>query len=161
MELFFAQNHAPMTHLPIATSILAAVAAMAAVVFPNKKEITWAWAILAIIALVTCIPAVFTGLFAAVGRFYIESPGLIPDTPENDPIALHQRLGIIGFVLALILAYLGIRQLRGKASNRYVMLFLSVALAIVWGYGGHLGGKGLWSPETFPAYEHLLEDTAD
>jgi uncharacterized membrane protein len=162
MELLFAENHPPMTHFPIATSILAAVALIASVIFKSKqKELTWAWAILSIIAFITCVPAIVTGMSAAIGRMWTDSIGFVPNIPENDPIALHQRLGIAGAILALITAYLGYRHLRGKTNNRILVLFFSVALAIIWSYGGHLGGKTAWSAETFPAYQHLLEDNAE
>ncbi len=157
MELFLAQNHAPMTHLPIACSILAALAAIAAFVY-KKPELTWAWAVLAIIAFLTVFPAIVTGIYAAIGRMYLEHPGLVQDIPENDPIAWHQRLGISGAILALVLAFLGIRRLRGKENNRIVVLLFSLALAIVWGIGGHLGGKTSWSADSFPGLEQHVED---
>ena len=94
---------------------------------------------------------------AAIGRMYTDSVGLVADTPDNAPIALHQRLGIAGAIIALVNAFLGFRHVRGKINNQILVLCFSLALAIVWGYGGHLGGKSSWSPETFPAYEQLLE----
>jgi uncharacterized membrane protein len=160
MELFFAQNHAPMTHIPIACAILATIAAIANL-FYQRKELTWAWAMLVIIAFLAAFPAIITGTFAAVGRFYLEQPGIVENIPDNDPIAIHQRLGIAGAVIALILAIFGVRRLKGKENNRILILVFSLALAILWGYGGHLGGKTSWAPDTFPQYEYMLEDTGD
>src|SRR5512145_28750 len=120
MELFLAQNHAPMTHFPIVISMLAAMAAVASFIY-KKPQLTWAWAILAVMAFLVAVPSIVTGIYAAIGRMYLEHPGIVQDIPDNDPIALHQRLGIAGTVLALVLAFLGIRRLRGKENNRILV----------------------------------------
>ncbi|MAT39032.1 MAG: hypothetical protein CL946_05450 [Ectothiorhodospiraceae bacterium] len=160
MELFLAQNHAPLTHIPIAASILAALAAIASL-FYKKQELTWMWAILAIVAFVACIPTIVTGVLAAIGRFYIEEGFIVPDTPENADIRLHQQLGSIGAIVALIGAVLGVRRLMGKMPNKILVVAVSLTLAVMWGIGGHMGGKALWAPETFPAYEDMLPDDSD
>lgn len=155
MMLFLAQNHSAMTHLPIASSILGAVAAIA-VLFVSRKEIVWSWAVLSIVAFLTAIPTLTTGIAAAKGRInedgkpYIQS-GLIVDwVPENTRVARHQVLGVSGFAIAAILAVLGIARLRGRNPNKYVIAILALLLALLWGIGGHLGGEELWGSDTFP-----------
>ncbi len=157
MELFLAQNHSAMTHLPIASAILAAIAALAAF-FLRRKEIALFCAVLSIAAFVTVLPAVVTGIAAAKGRFnddgkpYIQSGVIVGDLPANARIFRHQMLGSIGTGVALILAIFGVSSLRGRNPNRYLVAVLAVLLALLWGIGGHLGGRELWGPGTFPAF---------
>ena len=155
MELFLAQNHAPLTHLPIAAAILAALASIAAL-FIRKPQLTWAWAMLSIIAFVTVLPTIVSGIQAAKGRGYIEQGVLVADMEGNEDVVIHQRLGMAGAAVAAFFLILGIRQLRGKAVNRWLAASVAVALAILWGVGGHMGGRASWGPDTFPKYEHLL-----
>ena len=156
MWSFLAQNHAPMTHLPIAAAILAAVAAVAAFKF-DTKELRWSWAVLTIIAFVTVIPTVATGIAAGIGRKFIEHGIMVADTPDNATIRIHQLLGTSGALLALFNAYLGYRYLRGKKTARSLAAILALTVAILWGIGGHLGGRELWGPDTFPAYEQVSD----
>jgi hypothetical protein len=157
VTLFLAQNHSAMTHLPIATAILGAVAAIAAL-YVHKNEITWTWAVLSIAAFVTALPAAVTGIAAAKGRFndegkpYIQSGLIVAHIPANTRIFRHQILGASGSAVAAILAILGLRRLRGQNPNRYLVVLLAVLLAILWGIGGHLGGRELWGPDTFPGF---------
>ena len=157
MIQFLAQNHSAMTHLPIASSILAAAAAVA-VLFVRKKEITWSMAVLFIAAFVTVIPTVVTGIAAAKGRLneqgqpYLQTGMLVPDLPANVRIHRHQLLGISGSFVAAILAFLGISILRGRNPNGYLIALLALVLAVLWGLGGHLGGQDLWGADTFPAF---------
>ena len=155
MDLFLAQNHAPMTHLPIATSILAALAAVAAL-FINKRELQLAWAVLSIVAIVSVVPTLVTGVEAGRGRNFIEHGIFVSEKPDDAKIALHQRLGISGACIALVFAALGIAYLRGKHPNKYLVAVLAVSLAIVWNLGGHIGGEESWGPDTFPAFEKPL-----
>jgi hypothetical protein len=154
---FLAQNHAAMTHLPIATAILGAFAALATLVV-RKNEITWAWAILSIIAFVTVLPTAVTGVAAAKGRVsdegkpYIQSGIIVDHIPANDRIFDHQMLGISGAAVAAVLAIFGIRRLRGQDPNRFLIAFLAVLLAILWGIGADLGGDEIWGPNTFPGF---------
>lgn len=159
MELFLAQNHAPMTHLPIAAAILAAVAAVLAM-FIHKPQLSWAWAMLSIVAMVTVIPTILTGIHAAKGRGYIEQGIMVADTPDNADIVLHQRLGISGAIVGLVFLSLGVLHLRGRKVNRWLAAVVAVTLAILWGVGGHMGGRASWRPDTFPAYEHLTTPDA-
>jgi len=160
MELFFAQNHAPLTHLPIATSILAAGAAIAGL-FSLRKELSWAWSFLTIIAFVTVIPTIMTGIQAGRGRQFIEKDHyLVSDAPDNSGIKLHQQLGLTGAIIALVSATLGFLHLRGKKINKYFSAIVALTVALLWGIGGHLGGKELWSPETFPAFEQVLPNNS-
>ena len=157
MELFLAQNHSAMTHLPIASSILAAVAAVAGL-FVARKEVVFLWACLSIAAFVTVLPTVVTGIAAARGRTndegqaYIEGGLLVKDVPANTRIFRHELLGLSGASLAAILAAVAVARLRGRNVNRSLIALLSVVLAVLWGIGGHLGGEELWGPETFPAF---------
>lgn len=157
MELILAQNHEAMSHLPIAASVLAAIAAIV-LLFVVKKELRFMWAVLAIVAMATAVPAALTGIMAAKGRLYIDEGFIVNDEPESADIKTHQTLQVSGFVVSIVLAVLGYRSLRGKESNKYFVAAVSVALALLWGIGSHVGGKALWSPETFPAYEHLLPE---
>jgi hypothetical protein len=156
MELFLAQNHAAMTQLPIAASILAAVAAIAGL-FIKKREVFLVWAILSIVALVTVLPTIATGIAAARGRFnedgkpYIQSGLIVERTPANDRVFKHQILGIGGTILACFLGAAAIAHLRGRQPSIIVIVLLAVLLAVAWGIGGHLGGEELWGPDTFPA----------
>jgi hypothetical protein len=156
MELFLAQNHSAMTHLPIAASILAAVAAVAGL-FVKKREVYLVWAILSIVALATVLPTLATGIAAARGRFneegkpYIQSGLMVDRTPANDRVFKHQILGIGGTILACFLGVAAIAQLRGRQPNSAFIVLLAVLLAVAWGIGGHLGGSELWGPDTFPA----------
>ena len=156
MELFLAQNHSAMTHLPIACSILLAVCAAAAV-FTTKREVAMAWAWLSILAFISALPTVTTGMFAARGRFntegkpYIESGFFVTNVPASARVWRHQLLGVTGFAVSLILSGLGVAKLRGRNANKYLVLALAVTLALLWGIGGHLGGMEMWGPETFPA----------
>lgn len=160
MELFFAQNHAPMTHLPIASAILAVVALVLARLF-KRPEAEWMWAVLSITVFITIIPAAATGIHAARGREYIEADHyLVRDSPDLGDLRTHQQLGIAGTVLALAAAILGARHLRRKRVPKLISFVVALALATVLGIGGHLGGKELWSPATFPAYETLMEEDA-
>jgi hypothetical protein len=158
MELFFAQNHSAMTHLPIAASILAAVAAVTGL-FVKKREVFLVWAILSLAALATVPPALITGVAAARGRFneegkpYIQSGLIVDQTAANDRIFKHQAVGAAGTILAGFLAVAAIAQLRGRKLNRLAIALFAILLAILWGVGGHLGGEELWSPETFPAFQ--------
>jgi uncharacterized membrane protein len=158
MELFLAQNHSAMTHLPIAAAIMAAAAAIVRL-FANKKEVILVWAILSLAALVTVPSALITGVAAAKGRFndagkpYIQSGLIVDRIPASSRIFIHQVLGIGGAILACILGAAAIIQLRGREANRYWIVLLAVMLAILWGIGGHLGGEDLWGPATFPAFE--------
>lgn len=157
MELFLAQNHSAMTHLPIASSILAAVAAVAGL-FVARKEVAFLWACLSIAAFVTVAPTVITGIAAAKGRTndegqpYIKSGLLVEPTPANTRIFRHQVLGLAGTVLSAVLAAAAIARLRGRHFNKYLIALVTVLLAVLWGIGGHLGGKELWAPDTFPAF---------
>jgi uncharacterized membrane protein len=157
MELFLAQNHSPMTHLPIATAILGAIAALAALI-THRKEATLIWALLAVTSFVTVLPTVLTGIFAAKGRFnddgkpYIQSGIIVSNVPANARIFRHQALGLSGTAVAAILAALGVIRLRGRVPNQYLVVLLAVILAILWGLGGHLGGEELWGPDTFPGF---------
>jgi hypothetical protein len=157
MELFLAQNHSAMTHLPIAASIMAAVAAIAGL-FVNRRELLLAWAILSLAALATVPPTLITGIAAAKGRFneegkpYIQSGLTVDRVPANSRIFNHQAFGLGGAILACFLAAPAIAQLRGKNPNRILICSLAILLAILWGIGGHLGGGELWGPGTFPAF---------
>jgi uncharacterized membrane protein len=157
MELFLAQNHPAMTHLPIASALLAACAALTAL-FVRKKELSLFSAVLSIVALVTVLPAIVTGIAAARGRFnddgkpYISSGVIVSDIPANERIFLHQIMGCTGAAVAAVLAAVGVSTLRGRQSNRYLVACLAVLLALLWSIGGHLGGKELWSRDTFPAF---------
>ncbi|MBZ5497272.1 MAG: hypothetical protein LAP85_12790 [Acidobacteriia bacterium] len=157
MLLFLAQNHSAMTHLPIAAAILAAIAAFVAL-FVFRREIVWAWAALSITAFLTVLPTVVTGIAAAKGRLneegkpYIQNGFIVDHIPANTRIWFHQMLGISGFVVAVILAILALARLRGRDPNKYVIALLAVLLALLWGLGGHLGGKELWGADTFPGF---------
>ena len=154
---FLAQNHSAMTHLPIAAAILGALAALMALVV-RRNEITWAWAVLSIVAFVAALPTAVTGIAAAKGRLnddgkpYIESGFLVTPIRSNTRIFRHQMLGISGSAVAALLAVLGIRRLRGHNPNRYLVVLLAMLLALLWGIGGHLGGEELWGPDTFPGF---------
>jgi formate hydrogenlyase subunit 3/multisubunit Na+/H+ antiporter MnhD subunit len=157
MELFLAQNHSAMTHLPIATAILIAIAALVTLFVP-RKEITWSCAILSLVALVAVVPTVVTGIAAAKGRFndegkpYIQSGVIVANIPANTRIFRHQVLGLTGTALAALMAILSIAKVRGRNPNRYLIALVAVLLAVVWGVGGHLGGEELWGAGTFPAF---------
>ena len=157
MIQLLAQNHSAMTHLPIASAILCAIAAVVGL-FIYKRELTWAWAILSIVAFVTVLPTMFTGIAAAKGRLnedgkpYIQSGILVADLPANTRIFRHQLLGISGAVVAAMLAFLGIGQLRGRTPNKFLVVLLALLLALLWGIGGHLGGMELWGEDTFPGF---------
>ncbi len=157
MELFFAQNHAAMTHLPIASAILAAVAAIAAL-FAARKEVALICAVLSLAALLTAFPAIVTGIAAAKGRNndegkpYIQSGVIVSHIPANTRIFRHQMLGISGTLVAALLAILSVARARGRNANKYLIVLLAVLLAVLWGIGGHLGGEDLWGPDTFPAF---------
>jgi len=158
MELFLAQNHSAMTHLPLACAILGAVAAVAAL-FVRRNEAGAIWAVLSIAALVTAIPAAVTGRAAAQGRFnldgkpYLESGLLVGNSPANERIYRHQSLGLGGMALSVILSAAALLHLRGRRVNKVLAAALAVLLAILWAYGGHLGGEEIWSPETFPGFQ--------
>ena len=157
MWLFLAQNHSAMTHLPTAAAILGAAAALA-LLFVYKKELAFCWAVLSITAFITVVPAMVTGIAAAKGRLndngkpYIQSSLIVENLPSNARIHTHQILGISGSAIAALLALLGISRLRGGNPNKYLVFVLALLLAILWGIGGHLGGKELWGPDTFPAF---------
>ncbi len=157
MELFLAQNHSPMTHLPIASAVLGALAALSAL-FVRKREVTLIWALLAIVSFVTVLPTVVTGIAAGKGRFnedgkpYIQSGIIVSNIPGNTRIYRHQMLGLIGTGVAAILAALGVSRMRGRESNLYLVALLALLLAVLWGIGGHLGGEELWGPDTFPGF---------
>jgi uncharacterized membrane protein len=157
MELFLAQNHSAMTHLPIASSILGAIAAVA-LLFVSRKEIVWSWAVLTIAALVTAFPTLVTGIAAAKGRLnedgkpYIERGVLVSNIPADTRIRRHQILGITGTAVAALLTILAVARLRGRNPNKYLVAVLAVLLAVLWGIGGHLGGEELWGSDTFPAF---------
>ncbi len=157
MWLFLAQNHSAMTHLPTAAAILGAVAALA-LLFVYRKEIAFCWAVLSLAAFITVIPTMITGIAAAKGRFndngkpYIQGRFIVDNVPANARIHLHQILGISGSVVAAVLAFLGVGRLRGGNPNKYLVFLLALLLAILWGAGGHLGGKELWGADTFPGF---------
>lgn len=157
MELFLARNHSALTHLPIASAILLALCACAAL-FTMRKEIAFAWAALSILAFVTVLPTLATGVMAAKGRFndegkpYITSGIVVSSVPANTRIREHQLLGAGGSVLSFLLACFGVTSLRGKSPNKYLIALLAVILAVAWGIGGHLGGSALWGPDTFPVF---------
>ncbi len=157
MELFLAQNHSAMTHLPIAASILAAAAAITAL-FVRRREVTLFWAVLSLVALVSAFPTIITGIAAAKGRTndegrpYIEKGVLVDRIPRNTRIFRHQILGISGTVLAAVLSGLAIATMRGRNFNPLLVACIAVIMALLWGIGGHLGGEEMWAPETFPAF---------
>ena len=157
MELFLARNHAVMVHLPIGAAVLAAAAAVV-VLFTRKRELEWSWAVLSLVALLSALPALATGSAAAKGRFneegkpYLEQGLLVSDTPANARIFRHQMLAIAGTAVAGLLSLLGIARLRGRNPNRFLVAALAVALTLLWGIGGHLGGQVLWGPDTFPVF---------
>jgi len=157
MWLFLAQNHSAMTHLPTAAAILGAAAALV-LLFVYGKEIAFCWAVLSITAFVTVIPTMVTGIAAAKGRLndngkpYIQSGFIVDNLPANARIHIHQILGVSGSVVAALLALLGISRLRGGNPNKYLVFVLALLLAILWGIGGHLGGKELWGADTFPGF---------
>lgn len=157
MELFLAQNHSAMTHLPTASAILGAFAALAAL-FVLRREIAWSWALLSLTAFLTAFPTIATGIAAAKGRFngegkpYLQSGVIIPDAPQNARVRKHQLLAGAGMALAAVQAVLALTFLRGRKPNRYLVALLAVLVAVLWGIGGHLGGQELWGPDTFPAF---------
>jgi hypothetical protein len=157
MWLFLAQNHSAMTHLPIASAILSAVAALA-LLFVYRKEIAVCWAILSITAFVTVIPTMVTGIAAAKGRInndgkpYIQTGFIVNDVPANARIHLHQILGISGGAAAALSTLLGISRLRGRDPNKLLVFVLAMLVAILWGISGHIGGEELWGADTFPAF---------
>jgi hypothetical protein len=156
MELFLAQNHSAMTHLPIAASILTAAAAIVALIVP-RKEVTLFWAVLSMVALLSAFPTIVTGIAAGKGRTndsgrpYIERGVFVDHSPENTRVYRHQMLAISGTVIAAVLSAIAITALRGRKPNPYLVTVLSLLMILVWGIGGHLGGKELWGPDTFPA----------
>ena len=158
MDLFFAQNHSAMTHLPLGAAIMAAACAVAAL-FTSRREIVQAWAVLAIVAFLTALPAVATGVEAAEGRFsgdgkpYIQHGYIVSRTPASERVWRHQMLGGGGSVLAAVLAVLGVSVLRGKSPNKYLVILLALTLAVLWAIGAHTGGAELWGPDTFPAFK--------
>jgi uncharacterized membrane protein len=158
MAQFLAQFHPATTHIPIATSFLAAVAATLAVIL-KKDALKTSWAVLTLVALVCVLPTIVTGIYAAKGRFndkgkpFIEHGVLVPNTPENARLVVHQRLGLTGFGLALIASVFAVRHLRRKRVHVAVMIVLAWLLSVTWAVGGHIGGRELWGPDTFPAYE--------
>jgi hypothetical protein len=158
MELFLAQNHSAMTHLPIAAAMIAAVAAIIRLL-SNKKEVILVWAILSLTALATVPPTLITGIAAAKGRFndegkpYIQSGLIVDRIPANSRVFYHQMCGIGGTLLAIVLGIAAIVQLRGREVNRYGIVLMTLLLAIIWAIGGHLGGEELWGPTTFPAFK--------
>lgn len=158
MEMFFAQNHSAMTHLPVAAAVMVAACAIAAL-FTSRREIARAWAILSIVAFVTALPAVVTGVEAAKGRFngegkpYIQGTFLVGRTPASERVWRHQVLGVSGSAMAALLAVLGVAVLRGRSPNKYLITLLAVALAVSWAIGAHTGGEELWGPDTFPAFK--------
>jgi uncharacterized membrane protein len=158
MELFLAQNHSAMTHLPIAASIMAALTALIAL-YANKKEFIQLWAILSLIAFIAVPPTIVTGIAAAKGRFnekgtpYIQKGLLVDRIPANSRIFRHEIMGIGGTILSGVLAAAAVARLRGREMNRLLIALLAVLLAVLWGIGGHLGGEELWSPDTFPAFK--------
>ncbi len=157
MELFLAQNHSAMTHLPIAASIMAAIAALAGL-FANKREVLRLWAMLSLAAFVTVLPTLVTGFAAAKGRYneegqpYIQSGLLVNRIPANSRIFNHQIYAFSGTILSFLLAAGAAAQLSGRKLNRYLIALLTVVLAMLWAIGGHLGGEELWGPYTFPAF---------
>ncbi len=157
MQLFLAQNHSAMTHLPTASAILVAVAALAAL-FAARKEIAAWCAILSVVAFVSALPTMATGIAAAKGRFnddgkpYLQSGLIVSNIPANARIFRHQLLGITGTVVAALLSIVSIARARGRNSNKYLIALLAVLLAVLWGIGGHLGGEELWGAGTFPAF---------
>ena len=154
---FLAQNHSAMTHLPTASAVLAAAAAIA-LLFVSRKELSWFCAVLCITAFVTVLPTLVTGIAAAKGRFneegkpFIQGGFIAENIPANAQIRRHQILGISGTVVAAFLAWFGVASLRGRSPNRYLLVLLTVLLAILWAVGGHIGGQELWGPATFPAF---------
>ena len=64
-------------------------------------------AALVLVAFVTVIPTITTGIFVAKGRYnekgkpYIERGVQVAWTPENTRIARHQVIGVLGFAVAL------------------------------------------------------------
>ena len=124
MELFLAQNHSAMTHVPIAASILAALAALAGL-FILKKEVYLIWAILSFTAFITVFPAIITGMAAAKGRFneegkpYLQEGLIVEQIPANSRIFRHQVLGIGGTILSGILAVAAAVRLRGRELNGF------------------------------------------
>jgi hypothetical protein len=157
MESFLAQNHAAMTHLPIAAAIMLAVAALVAL-FVARREVALLCAILSLTALVTVIPTIVTGIAAAKGRnndegkAYIQSGVMVRNIPANARIFRHQMLGIAGTVVAAFLAILTVAKARGRNPNKYLIALLAILLAVLWGVGGHMGGVELWGADTFPAF---------
>ncbi len=158
MDLFLAQNHAAMTHLPIAASIMAALAGVAGL-FVNRREFYRFWAMLTLAAFLTVLPTLATGIAAAKGRYneegqpYIQKGLLVSQTPANSRIFNHQIFGTGGAIVAAFLAFKALAQLRGREPNRILIAVLTVILAVLWAAGGHLGGKELWEAYTFPVFQ--------
>ena len=158
MELLLAQNHSAMAHLPIASAIFCAAAALIALFIP-RKEVALFWAVLTITALATALPTVATGIAAGKGRIneegkpYIERGVIVSKIPQDTRVYRHQMLGIAGTILAVFMTVLAVGTLRGRKLNKYVVAVLSVLLALLWGIGGHEGGKDLWGPDTFPGFQ--------
>jgi hypothetical protein len=157
MELFLAQNHAAMTHLPIASAIMLAVAALVGLIWV-RKEIALLCSVLSVTALLTVVPTMVTGIAAAKGRFnddgkpYIQNGIIVGSAPADARIFRHQMLGIGGTLDALALTILAVARVRGRNTNKYLIALLAVLLAVLWGIGGHLGGEDLWGPDTFPGF---------
>ena len=158
VDMFFAQNHSAMTHLPLAAAVMVAACAIAAL-FTSRREIARAWAVLAIVAFVSALPAVATGVEAAEGRFsgdgkpYIQHGYIVSKTPASERVWRHQMLGGGGSAIAAVLATLGVSVLRGKSPNKYLVTLLALVLAVLWAIGAHTGGAELWGPDTFPAFK--------
>ena len=158
MDMFFAQNHSAMTHLPLAAGVMVAACAIAAL-FTSRREFAQAWAVMAIVAFVMALPAVVTGVEAAEGRFngdgkpYIQHGYIVSRTPASERVWRHQMLGGGGSAVAGILAVLGVSVLRGKSPNKYLVALLALVLATLWAIGAHIGGAELWGPDTFPAFK--------
>ncbi len=158
MELLLAENHSAMTHLPIATAILAAAAAITFCCV-RRKEISLFWAALSLVAFLSVLPTITTGIFAAKGRLnerakpYIQSGIIVRNLPENTRIFRHQIVGMAGACISALVAILAVMKLRGRDPNPYMLAVLTLLVAVLWGVGGHLGGKVLWGPDTFPGLE--------
>ena len=144
LELF-AREHPAFVHFPIAASILLPVALLLSL-RPQGEPWLRTARFLGWVALLGALPALASGFLWARGLDLIAPGAWVPHPAPDGPaqvglLLIHQRLAILGFILALpTVALLSLSSANGTR-RRWGILVLALGWSVLWGAAGHWGGQ--------------------
>ena len=141
----FAREHPAFVHFPIAASILLPVALLLSL-RPQGEHWLRTARFLGWVALLGAIPALASGFLWARGLDLIAPGAWVPHPTPDGPaqlglLLIHQRLAMLGFILALPTVALLSRSSAAAPRRRRWILVLALGWSVLWGAAGHWGGQ--------------------